>query len=114
MQSMTCHHRAHSQARRQNVRGAAGVPAVGGAACLVKLRDGSDEDARGHVVEAVDPLTPLVALAADVEHREIHGLDLEVRLNDAGGAHARAKDVVGGWLVTVRGQTSDLVEVELC
>mmetsp|Transcript_27898 Transcript_27898/g.70773 ORF Transcript_27898/g.70773 Transcript_27898/m.70773 type:complete len:443 (-) Transcript_27898:37-1365(-) len=61
---------------------------------LVELGDGRDEDARGHVVEAVDPLAPLVALAAHVEHGEADSVDLEVGAHDARRAHARAQRVL--------------------
>ena len=47
---------------------------------LVVLGEGRDEDHGVAVVEGVNPLAPLVALPAHVEHREVYSLDLEVRL----------------------------------
>ena len=63
---------------------------------LIVLREGRDEDDGVDVIERVDPLTALVALAADVEHRELHRLDDEIGLDDAGRTHTRAEDVLRG------------------
>ncbi len=60
---------------------------------LVVLGNGRDEDHRGHLVEAVDPLLALVALAAHVEHGEVNAVDQIVLLLDPCGAHARAQNV---------------------
>ena len=45
----------------------------------------------------MDPLFALAALAADVEHVDAELANLEARLEDAGGARARAENVgLGG------------------
>lgn len=57
-------------------------------------RAGGHEDDGRHVVEALDPLASLVALAAHVEHMEIDFVDNELRLEDAGGEDSTAQDVL--------------------
>ena len=78
---------------------------------LIILRQGGDEDDSVDVIEGVDPFPSLVALAADVEHREVEPLDLKVGLHDAGGAHTRAKHVLLGRLKSGRGDAIEVVEV---
>ena len=39
---------------------------------ILTLADGGNEDDGGHLVEAVDPLAPLVALATHIIHAEAH------------------------------------------
>uniref|UniRef100_A0A8C6RTP8 Predicted gene, 20721 n=1 Tax=Nannospalax galili TaxID=1026970 RepID=A0A8C6RTP8_NANGA len=57
---------------------------------------GHHEDDGSHVVEALDPLAALVALAAHIEHSTVHLLEvdfvhLELGLKDSGGQDAAAK-----------------------
>ena len=61
---------------------------------LVVLGQRRDEDDRGHVVEAVDPLLALVALAADVVHLERGVVDLVALRHNAARAHTCIQDVL--------------------
>eukprot|EP00965_Chrysotila_dentata_P079737 2630044-Pleurochrysis_carterae.AAC.6 len=78
---------------------------------LVKLAERGNKDDRVDVVEAVDPLAALVALAADVEHAEVGCLDLEVGLDYARRPHARAQHVVRRGQVVWVGDPVNRVEV---
>jgi hypothetical protein len=61
---------------------------------LVVLAERHAEDDRCDVLEAVDPLLALGALAAHVEQPKVEVLEREVDLDDAGGFDARAQNVL--------------------
>ena len=63
---------------------------------LIVLGERGNEDDRVNVIERVNPFSPLVTLATDVEHREIHRLDREIRLHDTRCAHSRSQHVLLG------------------
>ena len=56
---------------------------------------------RRDVLEAVDPLAPLGALAADVEDAEVVALDVELRLDDPRRLDARTQKVLSHHIGTV-------------
>ena len=77
---------------------------------LVVLGHGHAEDDGRHVLEAVDPLLALGALAAHVEQLEVEVLEGEVHLHDARGLDARAQDVLLGRHVLLLAQAVQVVQ----
>lgn len=55
---------------------------------------GHHEDDGSHVVEALDPLAALIALAAHIEHVEVDFVHLELGLKDSRGQDAAAQQVL--------------------
>lgn len=77
---------------------------------LVVLAQGDDEDHGCHVLEAVDPLAPLVALPAHIDQAECGVVDLELGLVDPCGADSCDDDVVQRWLVIGCCDTIDVIK----
>ena len=60
---------------------------------LIVLADRGHEDDGHDIIEAVYPLFPLVALAADVVHRKFDVIDYVLLLDDAARSDARVEHV---------------------
>ena len=76
-----------------------------------KIRASSKtENNGGDIVEALDPLPPLVALAAHVKHVEVDFFDAELGLEDALRQHTTAQHILLGRFVVWRAYNCDLIE----
>lgn len=78
---------------------------------LVVFGDGDQEQNRGDVLEAVDPLLTLGTLTTDVEHAVCQVANDKRGLGDTGGLDTRTKDVLVSWQVVGLRDTVDRVKV---
>ena len=72
-------------------------------------KDNDDDTDRMNAVKKVKPLAPLRALTSNIVDPEYHVLDVELDLDNAGGADAGVEDVLGGGDVSVLTQASHVV-----
>lgn len=77
---------------------------------LVVLAQRDHKDHGSHVLEAVDPLAPLVALPANIDEAELGPAHLELGLVDAGRPHTGDDDVLQRWLVIRLCDTVDVIK----
>lgn len=78
---------------------------------LVVLGDGDEEENRGDILEAVNPLLTLGTLATDIEHAVGEVADDEGGLGDTGGLYTRPEDILVVGHVIRSGNAGNVVEV---
>jgi hypothetical protein len=74
---------------------------------LIVFAESHDEDDRSDIFEAMDPFLSFRSLSADVEDTKVEIFEGEIDLDDAGGFHSCAKNILRARQVL---RQSDLVE----